>query len=86
MLQITALPAAADRNPGIVPPWLVSEAPTKNPGIVPPWLADPIRILPVDEDSDEPIFTILPIDGDTEFVPEPVDVTPTSLADAVRGR
>jgi hypothetical protein len=74
--------ASHDRNPGIVPPWLT---PTqgRNPGIVPPWLADPIRILPVD---DEPEFTILPVDGDTQFVPQSVDASPASLADALRGR
>lgn len=82
--QITTTPPAADRNPGIVPPWLQPER-TKNPGIVPPWLADPIHILPVDDD-DEPIFTILPVDGETQFVPEPVDAPPVSLADVLRGR
>lgn len=28
----------ANRNPGIVPPWL--QRPVRNPGIVPPWLQD----------------------------------------------
>lgn len=81
MIQATTT-AAADRNPGIVPPWLTPER-AKNPGIVPPWLLDPITILPVDG---EPEFTILPVGGDTQFVPEPVDASPASLADALRGR
>lgn len=72
----------ADRNPGIVPPWLSTPAPAKNPGIVPPWLQQPITILPVDE----PEFTILPVDGETQFVSEPADVSPMSLGDALRGR
>jgi hypothetical protein len=61
----------------------ITAAPTRNPGIVPPWLLEPITILPVD---DEPEFHILPVDGDTQFVPESVDASPASLADALRGR
>ena len=79
--QLTSI-AASNRNPGIVPPWLTPER-SKNPGIVPPWLAEPIHILPVD---DEPEFTIQPVGGDTQFVPESVDASPACLADALRGR
>ena len=80
-MMTSAVAPTTNRNPGIVPPWLSQPRP-KNPGIVPPWLQQPIRILPVDE----PEFTILPVDGETQFVPEPANVSPTSLADALRGR
>ena len=81
---MTSIAPASNQNPGIVPPWLTSPAkpPVKNPGIVPPWLQQPIHILPVDE----PEFSILPVDGETTFVSTPVAVSPTSLADALRGR
>ena len=82
MIQPTSSIETTNRNPGIVPPWL-SEQGSKNPGIVPPWLLEPIHTLPVD---DEPEFHILPVGGDTQFVSESVDVSPTSLADAIRNR
>lgn len=72
---------APNRNPGIVPPWLTRPEP-RNPGIVPPWLLQPITILPIDE----PEFHILPVDGDTQFVPQSVGASPASLIDALRGR
>ncbi len=91
MIQsITSTNGTANRNPGIVPPWLdTSQA--KNPGIVPPWLLEPITILPVEEPITilpvgEPEFHILPVDGETQFVPELVDASPASLADVLRGR
>jgi hypothetical protein len=81
MTTITAAPAA-NRNPGIVPPWLTKPAPaTKNPGIVPPWLQSQIRILPVEDE-----VHILPVDGETQFVSTPASFSPTSLADVLRGR
>ncbi len=82
MIQPATTIQATTSNSGIVPPWLQGER-TKNPGIVPPWLLEPIHILPVD---DEPEFHILPVGGDTQFVTESVDVSPTSLADALRAR
>lgn len=81
--MITATTTAPNRNPGIVPPWLTGPTPAKNPGIVPPWLQTPVHILPVDE---EPVITILPVGGATQFVSEPAFVSPTSLADALRAR
>jgi hypothetical protein len=81
MIQsITSTNGAANRNPGIVPPWLTKPQP-KNPGIVPPWLLEPITILPVDV----PEFHILPVD-ETQFVPVSADASPASLADVLRGR
>lgn len=83
MIQsITSTNGAANRNPGIVPPWLTQPEP-RNPGIVPPWLLEPITILPIDEEQE---FHILPVDGETQFVPESVDASPASLADVLRGR
>ena len=81
LMNITNINEAANRNPGIVPPWLSKPQP-RNPGIVPPWLEDPITILPIDEQE----FHVLPISGTTKFVHESVDVSPTSLIDALRGR
>lgn len=82
MIQsITSTNGAANRNPGIVPPWLTKPEP-RNPGIVPPWLLNPITILPVDE----PEFHTLPFDEDTQFVTLSADASPASLADALRGR
>lgn len=81
-----------NRNPGIVPPWLTKPTvPSRNPGIVPPWLQTPIRILPIEEPItilpvDEPEFSILPVGGETQFVSESAAVSPTSLADVLRGR
>lgn len=79
-----------NRNPGIVPPWL-TEPRAKNPGIVPPWLQTPIRTLPIEEPItilpvDEQEFHILPVGGETQFVSESAAVSPTSLADVLRGR
>jgi hypothetical protein len=79
MMTSTVAPTT-NRNPGIVPPWLSQPRP-KNPGIVPPWLQTPIRILPVEDE-----VHILPVDGETQFVSEAAFVSPTSLADALRGR
>lgn len=79
--MIQSLNATANRNPGIVPPWLSKPEP-RNPGIVPPWLLEPITILPVDE----PEFHILPVDGETQFVAQSVDASPASLIDALRAR
>lgn len=81
-MMTSALAPTTNRNPGIVPPWLTQPRP-KNPGIVPPWLQQPVHILPVDEAEE---FHILPVNGDTQFVSEAADVSPTSLADALRGR
>lgn len=82
-----AIQPIESRNPGIVPPWLTKPAAPstpapRNPGIVPPWLRTEFHILPVDE------VTILPIDldGETQFVHDPADTSPTSLADALRSR
>lgn len=88
---MSSIAPATNKNPGIVPPWLTPRPPAKNPGIVPPWLQQPIRILPIDEPItilpvDEPEFHILPVDGETQFVSTPAAVSPTSLADALRGR
>ena len=91
MIQsITSTNGAANRNPGIVPPWLTKPQ-AKNPGIVPPWLLEPITILPVEEPVtilpvDAPEFHILPVDGETQFVPQSADASPASLADVLRGR
>ena len=57
----------------------------------PPWLLEPITILPVEEPItilpvEVPEFHILPIDGDTQFVPESVDASPASLIDVLRSR
>ena len=82
MIQSITSSEAPNRNPGIVPPWLTKPQP-KNPGIVPPWLLEPITILPVAEDED---VHILPVDGETQFVSTPVDASPASLADVLRGR
>ncbi|MCW2923526.1 MAG: hypothetical protein JWM98_930 [Thermoleophilia bacterium] len=73
----------ADRakNPGIVPPWLDGADRATNPGVVPPWLLNPIHILPIDEAE----AASLPA-GDTRFVHTSADVSPISLADALRGR
>ena len=90
MIQsITSTNGAANRNPGIVPPWLTKPEP-KNPGIVPPWLLEPITILPIEEPVtilpvDVPEFHILPVD-ETQFVPVSADASPASLADVLRGR
>ena len=81
--MMTSVAATSNRNPGIVPPWLSQPQPAKNPGIVPPWLQTPVHILPVD-DAEE--FHILPVSGETQFVSEAAIVSPTSLADALRGR
>lgn len=83
--------ATSNRNPGIVPPWL-NQPQGKNPGIVPPWLQSPITILPIEDPitilpiDEDPEFTILPVDGDTQFVRESIDLSPTSLIDALRAR
>ena len=83
MIQtITSTNGAANRNPGIVPPWLTQPMP-KNPGIVPPWLLNPITILPIDEPEE---YHSLPVSGDTEFVPQSTDASPASLLDALHGR
>lgn len=86
----SSITSAADRNPGIVPPWLSGPGTGRNPGIVPPWLQRPITILPIEEPItilpvDEPEFEILPVD-ETQFVSESAVVSPTSLADILRGR
>lgn len=88
--RITSTNGAANRNPGIVPPWLTTPQ-AKNAGIVPPWLLEPITILPVEEPVailpvSEPEFHILPVDGDTQFVPVSADASPASLADVLRRR
>ncbi len=97
MIQsITSTNGTANRNPGIVPPWLTKPAQPKNPGIVPPWLLEPITILPVEDVAAsepitilpvaEPEFHILPFDGETQFVPMSAVASPATLADALRGR
>ncbi len=91
MIQSITSTEAANRNPGIVPPWLTKPQ-AKNPGIVPPWLLEPITILPVEDEPvtilpvDEPEFHILPVGGETQFVRQSVDASPASLIDALRGR
>ncbi len=97
MIQsITSTNGAANRNPGIVPPWLTKPQP-KNPGIVPPWLLEPITILPIEEPTapapisilpvnDAEEYHILPVSGETQFVRESVDASPASLADVLRSR
>ncbi|MEO6867158.1 MAG: hypothetical protein ABI200_03980 [Gaiellales bacterium] len=93
MMSVTNI-ASTNRNPGIVPPWLSTPSPARNPGIVPPHLQFPIKILPIELPEQEyhilpiaeEIYTILPFDGETQFVSESVDASPASLADALRGR
>ena len=82
-MTISATSAPHGQNPGIVPPWLSGpKAPVvKNPGIVPPWLQEEFHILPVTEE-----YTILPVTGETQFVRETADLSPMSLADALRAR
>ncbi|MCW2962466.1 MAG: hypothetical protein JWM25_807 [Thermoleophilia bacterium] len=92
---MTYISPTANKNPGIVPPWLRTAPVTTqnnggNTGIVPPWLQkDEYRILPIEEEYQilpiDQDYTILPI-GETQFVSEPVSISPTTLADALRNR
>lgn len=72
----------SERFPMLIQPLASTTAPNRNPGIVPPWLREPITILPVDE----PEFHILPVNGDTQFVPQSAGASPASLVDALRSR
>lgn len=65
-------PAAPNRNPGIVPPWL--QQASRNPGIVPPWLQGrPVGpAKPVADDVPRILAAATP----TMYEPLPVQVDP----------
>lgn len=63
---------AADRNTGIVPPWLQHPVKGKNPGIVPPWLQGR-PVGPTHPVADD-VPRILGIAAPTVYEPSPVQL------------